>query len=147
MLQRPGGAPNKTGGLRQQWRRSDEKRKPSILIVDDEAIVRRVLRQRLTGEGYECREAGNADEALAAVAEHKPALIIMDLLMPVVDGYTACYKIKADPETKDIPLVVLTAVGHDLNRKLAEKMGADGYMTKPFEKKELLKVANKYIKK
>jgi CheY-like chemotaxis protein len=117
-----------------------------ILIVDDEPTIRLTLRKMLRDD-HAVVEAGNGEEALVAAVTHKPNLIIMDLLMPGIDGYTACYNLKENPETKDIPVIMLTAVDHDLNRKLAEKMGADGYMTKPIDKKDLLQTVEKYLKK
>ena len=68
----------------------------------------------------------------------KPNLILMDIMMPKMDGYAACREIKADQSTKNIPVVMLTAVGYDLNKKLAKQMGADGYVTKPFSRQQLI---------
>jgi CheY-like chemotaxis protein len=62
----------------------------------------------------------------------------MDIMMPGMDGYSACREIKADQSTKNIPVVMLTAVGYDLNKKLAKSMGADGYITKPFSRQQLI---------
>ena len=63
----------------------------------------------------------------------------MDIMMPRMDGYTSCHILKTDPETKTIPVIMLTAVDHELNMKLSQEMGADGYITKPFDLQELLK--------
>ena len=68
----------------------------------------------------------------------QPNLILMDIMMPKMDGYAACSAIKADQSTKNIPVVMLTAVGFDLNKKLAKQMGADGYVTKPFSRQQLM---------
>jgi CheY-like chemotaxis protein len=62
----------------------------------------------------------------------------MDIMMPKMDGYAACREIKADPATKNIPVIMLTAVGYDLNKRLAKQMGADGYVTKPFSRQQLV---------
>ena len=85
-------------------------------------------------------EATNGEEAVNIAKEQKPDLILMDLMMPKMDGYTACFRIKADQVTKRIPVVMLTGVGHELNKKFAMEMGADGYITKPFTIKELMDV-------
>ena len=74
-----------------------------------------------------------AREAVNMARSQKPDIILMDILMPRMDGLTACYAIKTDQTTKEIPVVMLTAIDYDLNRKLSEDvMGADGYITKPF---------------
>ena len=123
----------------------DEKKKENkILIVDDEAPVRALVRSML-GKKYVVVEAGNGEEALSAARAHKPDLILMDIMMPKVDGYMACFAMKKDAELKDIPVVILTGVGFDLNRKLSEKFGADEYLTKPFEIKDLQKIIDKFI--
>jgi len=68
----------------------------------------------------------------------------MDVLMPNLDGYTACHEIKKDETTRVIPVVMLTGIGHELNRKLAQEMGADGYITKPFNLQDLLETVKLY---
>ena len=69
----------------------------------------------------------------------------MDIMMPTMDGYTACTAIKMDKATKKIPVVMLTALGHQLNKELAENTGADGYMTKPFSRQELLDAITQFL--
>ena len=111
--------------------------KKKILIADDEEIIRLMV-TRMLEKDYIILKASNGEEAVAIAKEQKPDLILMDIMMPKMDGYTACYKIKADPETKIILVVMLTAVGHELNKKFATEMGADKYITKPFTPPELL---------
>lgn len=108
-----------------------------ILIADDEPAIR-LLVSRMLGEEYVILEAADGEEALDIAERQQPALILMDLMMPKVDGYAACLRIKADQVTKEIPVVMLTAIGHELNRRFAEEMGANGYITKPFTRKALL---------
>ena len=108
-----------------------------ILIADDEPGIR-LLVSRMLGEEYVILEAADGEEALDIAERQQPALILMDLMMPKVDGYAACLRIKADQVTKEIPVVMLTAIGHELNRRFAEEMGANGYITKPFTRKALL---------
>ena len=74
----------------------------------------------------------------------KPDLVLMDVMMPRMDGYTACHTIKKDPINKTIPVIMLTAIDYELNMKLAEEMGADGYITKPFDSRDLLDVIGKF---
>jgi two-component system alkaline phosphatase synthesis response regulator PhoP len=111
--------------------------KKKILIADDETGIRITLGRTLDKD-YIVLEATNGEEAVEIAKGQKPDLILMDLIMPKMDGYAACSQIKADQATKGIPVVILTAVGHELNKKYAAEMGADGYITKPFNIHELI---------
>ena len=111
--------------------------KQKILIADDEQGIRLII-SRLLAEEYIVLEAADGEEAIDIAKEQQPVLILMDLMMPKMDGYDACLRIKSDQATKGIPVVILTAVGHELNKKYAEEMGADGYITKPFTRESLL---------
>ncbi len=117
-----------------------------ILIVDDEPNVR-LLVSSMLGEDYIVIEAGDGEEAIDVVLRQKPDLVLMDIMMPKMDGYTACNKIKKDPVSKATPVVMLTAVGYELNKKLAKEMGADGYITKPFISQELLNTVTPLLAK
>jgi len=108
-----------------------------VLVVDDEENVRRLLRSML-GNKYIILEAKDGKVAVDIARSQRPDIILMDIMMPNMDGYTACHTIKQDPATKAIPIVMVTAVGQELNKKLAKEMGADGYITKPFSVLELL---------
>ena len=99
--------------------------KKKILIVDDELSVRHVLRKMLS-KNYIVLEAEDGEEAVNMARKEKPDLVLMDLLMPKKAGYTSCHVIKADPATKVIPVVILTAVDHELSVKLGQELGADG---------------------
>lgn len=118
--------------------------KKKILIVDDESSVR-LLVSSMLGKDYIVIGANDGEEAIDIAHRQEPALILMDIMMPKVDGYNACYVIKNDPTTKKIPVVMLTAVGYELNRKLANEVGADGYITKPFTLQELLETINRFL--
>jgi two-component system alkaline phosphatase synthesis response regulator PhoP len=110
--------------------------KKRILIADDEALVRLTVVQMLDKD-YLVLEATNGEEAVEIAKVKKPDLILMDLIMPKMDGYTACSEIKADQSTRGIPVIILTGVRHELNKKYAMEMGAEGYLTKPFDIQEL----------
>ena len=105
--------------------------KKRVLIADDEPSIRTVV-ARILEQDYVVLEATNGREAVDIAGRERPDAILMDLMMPEVDGYTACSQIKADQATKMIPIIILTAVGHEFNRKFATEMGADAYITKPF---------------
>ena len=121
-----------------------EKRK-TILIVDDERNVRRLVRGMLGKENIVI-EAEDGEVAVRMARSHKPHLILMDVMMPKMDGYTACQTIKTTPVTKTIPVVMLTALGHELNVELGQEMGADGYITKPFSHQDLLDTIGRFLK-
>jgi len=115
-----------------------------ILITDDEPSVR-LLVKRFLSKDYTVLEASNGEEAISITRTEKPDLILMDILMPKMDGYTACYVIKTDEVTKDIPVVMLTAVAHKLNKQLGEALYADGYITKPFSSQDLKGVISQFL--
>ena len=112
--------------------------KEKVLVVDDEENIRRLLRSML-GNKYIVLEAKDGKAAIDIARSQKPDIILMDIMMPNMDGYTACHTIKQDPASKMIPVIMVTAVGQELNKKLAQEMGADGYITKPFSADELLR--------
>ncbi len=118
--------------------------KKKILVADDEPDVRLLVR-RLLGKDYIVLEANDGKEAIDLARSQKPDLILMDLMMPEMDGYTACHRMKADQATKVIPVVMLTAVGHELNKKFAQEVGAVGYITKPFELQDILDVIRRHL--
>ena len=110
----------------------------TILIVEDEPKNMTLTRDILKISGYETIEAVDGRQCIDKAKSAKPNLILMDIMMPKMDGYAACREIKADPATKNIPVIMLTAVGYDLNKKLAKQMGAEGYVTKPFSRQQLV---------
>lgn len=117
----------------------------TILIADDEETVRSLVK-RLLGKTYKVLEADNGEEAVKVAVNQKPDLILMDILMPKMDGLTACYAIKRNQATKEIPVVMLTAVDYELNRKLSQDvMGAQDYITKPFNSEALMSMIAKYL--
>jgi len=119
--------------------------KKKVLVVDDEMGVRRLLRQTLSHD-FTVIEAQDGEEAVNLAHSQQPDLILMDMMMPKMDGLTACRAIKQDQATMGIMVVMLTAIGYELNRKLAENMaGATAYLTKPFDAQELLKTVGRLL--
>jgi len=108
-----------------------------VLIVDDEPNVRRLSRTILSKK-FDVFEAENGIQAIEMAKVQKPDIILMDMMMPKMDGLTACQAIRNDPETKSIPIIMVTAVGFELNMKLSQQMGSNGYLTKPFSPHDLL---------
>lgn len=122
---------------------TDKKR---ILIADDEPSVRSLVK-RVLSQNYTVLEATDGEEAVNMVFSQEPDLVLMDILMPKMDGLTACYAIKMNQATKEIPVVMLTALGYDLNKRLSQDiMGAHGYITKPFNPQDLLKTIGDFLK-
>ncbi len=118
--------------------------KKKVLIVDDEENVRHLVR-RMLGKKHVVLEAKDGEVAINIVHNQRPDIILMDIMMPNLDGYTACHTIKHDPVTKTIPVVMLTAIGQELNKRLAKEMGADGYVTKPFKLADLMDIIDRFL--
>jgi len=116
-----------------------------ILIVDDEVGIRLMV-VRMLGGDYTVLEAADGEEAVTLTRLHKPSLVLMDILMPGKDGYSACHEIKTDLETGSTPVVMVSAIGHKLNERLSAEVGADGYITKPFSVEKLLEAIAKYAR-
>jgi CheY-like chemotaxis protein len=117
-----------------------------ILLVDDDIIQQKLVKAIVAPAGFELITALNGQQGIEMVKKEKPDLILMDVMMPEMDGYTAVSVLKADSETKDIPVIMVTAVGFELNRQLALLRGAADYITKPIDIDLLLKKINLYLK-
>jgi len=116
-----------------------------ILVADDEESIRLLVRSIL-GNDYEVIEAADGQEAVEAAQSQRPALILMDILMPGKDGLQACYEVKTNLATKGIPVVILTGIQEELNRALTSDLGAAGYITKPFGPQDLLDMVRQFVK-
>jgi two-component system phosphate regulon response regulator PhoB len=113
-----------------------------ILIVEDDPKSMTLTKDMLKVSGFTTIHATDGVQGVELAKSGRPDLILMDIMMPKKDGYAACHEIKADPATKNIPIVMLTAVGYELNKKLAKQFGAEKYVTKPFTRQGLLDVIN-----
>ncbi len=111
---------------------------PCVLIVEDEGAQREVLKYNLEAEGFDVVMAENGDEALLLVAEEDPDLIVLDWMLPNVSGIEICRRIKADPATRPIPIVMLSARGDEVDRVRGLETGADDYVVKPYSVVELM---------
>ncbi len=109
-----------------------------ILVVDDEPDALEVLGFKLKEAGFAPRFARDGAEALAAVRAERPALIVLDLMMPKVDGFEVCKILRRDPVTAAIPIIMLTARAAEMDRVVGLELGADDYVTKPFSPRELV---------
>ena len=109
-----------------------------ILVVVDQPDSRRIIRDMVAGTDYEITEAENGEEALAAIAKQRPDLILMDIQLPIMDGYTATRLIKTDPALRSIPIIAVTSYALAVEEKKARAAGCDDYVTKPFSPRQLL---------
>ncbi len=110
------------------------RRWPYILVVDDDADFRTGLRMALEMKGYQVEEAENGQQALDKLAEKPPLLVLLDLQMPVMNGREMLQRMRANPDLKEVPVVIISGFGFEWE---AELMGAQGYVGKPFEPEEL----------
>jgi OmpR family response regulator RpaB len=111
-----------------------ETQKETILVVDDEASIRRILETRLSMIGYDVVTAADGEEALIMFEENSPDLVVLDVMMPKLDGYGVCQELRKE---SDIPIIMLTALGDVADRITGLELGADDYVVKPFSPKEL----------
>ena len=113
--------------------------KKRILVVDDEADMVFAVKMQLEAEGFEVLSAQDGQEALEKARQEKPDLIILDLMLPKIDGYKVCRMLKFDEKYKGIPVILFTARVREADEKIGYEVGADAYLTKPFEPKVLSK--------
>ena len=116
-----------------------------ILVVEDQEDNRQILRDLLGSADYEMDEAENGQEAIDAVAKQRPDLILMDIQLPIMDGYEATRRIKGNPATKDIPIIVVTSYALSGDEGKARDAGCDAYVTKPYSPRQLLAKIKEYL--
>jgi len=125
---------------------STMKKSPCIMVVDDEEPMLKLLRVNLSLEGYHVITASDGSSALALLEESKPDLVILDIMMPKMDGFAVARRLKREDETKIIPIVMVTALKEVEDRVKAWELGVDGFLTKPAEKTELTTMINSLLK-
>lgn len=116
-----------------------------ILVCDDEPYILMALTDAVEMEGYECVTAINGKEALEKAREEHPDLILLDIMMPFMDGYEVCRELKADAVTRDIPVIMLTAKSQQVDIQKGKDVGADDYITKPFRPSTLRRKFNEVL--
>lgn len=109
-----------------------------ILIVDDEEHIQELIKFNLENNGYKVICASNGMEALKLVRSEKPNLVLLDVMLPGIDGYDVCKEIRRDNNISNMPIIMITAKSEELDKILGLELGADDYMTKPFSVRELL---------
>jgi two-component system, cell cycle response regulator DivK len=116
-----------------------------ILVVEDQKDDRQIIRDVLAGTDYEITEAEDGEQALAAVAKARPDLILIYIQLPIMDGYTATSRIKADPGLRSIPIIAVTSYALSGEEKKARAAGCDDYVPKPFSPRQLLAKIRQYL--
>jgi two-component system cell cycle response regulator DivK len=116
-----------------------------ILVVEDQPDNRQIIRDMLARTDYEITEAENGEQALASIAKQRPDLILMDIQLPIMDGYTATTRIKADPALRSIPIIAVTSYVLSGEEQKARKAGCDDYVPKPFSPRQLLPKIHQYL--
>ena len=116
-----------------------------ILVVEDQEDNRQILRDLLTSGGFDMIEAENGADAITAAQANRPDLILMDIQLPILDGYEATRRIKADPALKSIPIIVVTSYALSGDEDKARRAGCDDYVAKPFSPRELLAKIKAYV--
>jgi two-component system alkaline phosphatase synthesis response regulator PhoP len=119
--------------------------KGKILVVDDEIYIVHILDFSLGMEGYDVVTALDGEQALEKIKSEKPDLIVLDIMMPKLDGYEVCKTIKSDPATKHVPVILLSAKGRNVDQKMGFDVGADDYITKPFSPRKLVERINQLL--
>jgi two-component system alkaline phosphatase synthesis response regulator PhoP len=119
--------------------------KGRILVVDDEIYIVHILDFSLGMEGYEVITALDGEAALEKLKTERPDLIVLDIMMPKLDGYEVCKVIKANPDTAHIPVILLSAKGRNVDQKMGFDVGADDYITKPFSPRKLVERINQLL--
>lgn len=118
-----------------------------ILIVDDETDIVESLKFVLEASGYSCYTAFNGEDGLKLAKELVPDLMILDVMMPKINGYKISRLLKYDNKYKNIPILMITARSQEEDKLIGEETGADEYITKPFDLDDVLKTVDKYLKK
>jgi two-component system cell cycle response regulator DivK len=116
-----------------------------ILVVEDQEDNRQILRDLLTSGGFDMIEAENCADAITAAEANRPDLILMDIQLPILDGYEATRRIKANPDLKSIPIIVVTSYALSGDEDKARRAGCDDYVAKPFSPRELLAKIKTYV--
>ena len=118
--------------------RGDESHDGKILVIEDDPGVARFLRDALEIEGYQVVIATNGLQGLLSAQQEEPDLTILDVMLPGLDGFEVCHRLRADPRTSQLPILMVSAKGREIDRLNGEKVGADEYLVKPVDLVEML---------
>ena len=116
-----------------------------VLIVDDDKVIQQLLEVNLELEGYEIAKASDGEEALQQVEAFRPELVLLDVMMPKMDGREVCRRIKSNADTKGIPVIFLSARAQEMDVSSGLELGASAYVTKPFDPVDLIETVQKVL--
>jgi twitching motility two-component system response regulator PilH len=117
---------------------------PTILVVEDSPTEMQIVRTALQNKGYEVITATNGEEGIEKVRSHSPSLVVLDVVLPGRNGFQVCRDLKSSPDTKNVPVILLTSKTQDSDRFWGMKQGADAYLTKPWREEELLAIVARH---
>ncbi len=118
---------------------------PRIMVIDDSPTMLYMIKHMLTKDGHEVLTASDGGDAVSLAVEHKPELILLDVILPKLNGYEVCRQLKSTPQTAKIPVVMITSKTKDKDREWGLEQGADAYITKPFDGQDLLDVIGRFV--
>ncbi len=118
-----------------------------ILVVDDEPMIVRLMEFILARQGHEMLIAVNGEEALQKIRAHHPDLVLLDIMMPRLDGYEVAQQLRADPETSRLPIIMLSAKAQEEDIRRGGEVGVDAYVTKPFSPEHLVQVVTEHLQR
>ena len=124
-----------------------EAKKPRILIVDDDPVIVRLLQINFRLENYDVDTASRGEEALQRVRDHLPDVVVLDVMMPGLDGWEVCRQLKENPKVRHVPVIFLSARAQDEDRLRGYALGVDEYVTKPFDPAHLVEIVRRSLDK
>lgn len=116
-----------------------------VLVVDDDASIRRLVQLTLEAEGIPVVTARDGDAAIRSAIDDPPAVVVLDIMMPVVDGWAVCERLREVPDTRTVPIVFLTALASDADLARGRQLGAAGYVVKPFDTGDLAQMVHEIL--
>jgi len=119
----------------------------TVLVVEDSVTQREMIEDLLKGSGLTVKTAGDGVEALEQILDNCPDIVVMDIVMPRMNGYELCRRIKTDPKTERVPIVMCSSKGEEFDRYWGMKQGADAYIAKPFQPQELVGTVKQLLRK
>ncbi len=119
--------------------------KPRVLIVDDDPVILRLLQVNFRLEDYEVDTASRGDEALAKAKGNRPDIVVLDVMMPGIDGWEVCRQLKEDPNLRDVPVIFLSARAQDEDQQRGYALGVVEYVTKPFDPAQLVDIVRRTL--
>jgi twitching motility two-component system response regulator PilH len=120
---------------------------PTVLLVEDNMPTRTIMSKLLLKQGLKVETAIDGAQALEVLPTIAPDIVVLDIVMPKMNGYELCRQIKSNPKTKNVPVIICSAKGEDFDKYWGMKQGADAYIAKPFEEKELIATIKQYLPK